>query len=255
MLVKLDFDKTILLSPRHQPKSFKAIKCWNIQKENEFRKDSAWVIQWTVWRQNQIAGHQIRTDDQANKKEESLFFQETQEEFPTQFSTIQNQRKGCLHNFDSDSLRYGQDGHFVAITDIHFHQNWLSGAHIQFFWFLSVLLWESVLLKILRPFTYMTLSTYSFFLTNWFQKFDRPTWFNSRLNRRRTTSIISSWSTSTTNWISIIFRTLHKIKVIRILLGSPSRNHLNAQLRTVIRQRSRDWRRIWWSRGFFQAWN
>lgn len=133
MLVKLDFDKTIILSQRHQPKSFKAIKCWNIQKENEFRKDSAWVIQWTVWRQNQIVGHQIRTDDQANKKEESLFFQETQEEFPTQFSTIQNQRKGCLHNFDSDSTMYGQDGHFVAITDIHFHQNWLSGAHIQFF--------------------------------------------------------------------------------------------------------------------------
>ena len=41
MLIKLNFDKTIILSPRQQPKSFKAIKCWNIQKENEFRKDSA----------------------------------------------------------------------------------------------------------------------------------------------------------------------------------------------------------------------
>lgn len=84
MLIKLDFDITIILSPRQQPKSFKAIKCWNIQKENEFRKDSAWVIQWAVWRQNQIVGPQIWTDDQANKKKE------TREGFPIQFSTIQN---------------------------------------------------------------------------------------------------------------------------------------------------------------------
>ena len=97
MLVKLDFDVTIILRPRQQPKSFKAIKCWNIQKENEFRKDSAWVIQWAVWRQNQIVEHQIWTDDQANKKKE------TQEGFPTQFSTIPKQTKGYLHNFDSDS--------------------------------------------------------------------------------------------------------------------------------------------------------
>ena len=97
MLIKLNFDKTIILSPRQQPKSFKDIKCWNIQKENEFRKDSAWVIQWAVWRQNQIVGPQIWTDDQANTKKE------TQEGFPIQFLTIQNQNKGCLYNFDSDS--------------------------------------------------------------------------------------------------------------------------------------------------------
>ena len=132
------------MPPRQQPKSFKAIKCWNIQRENEFRKDSAWVIQLTVWRQNQIVGHQIRSDDQANKKEE------TQEGFPIQFSTIQNQRKGCLHNFDSDSkysvrtvsynVRSGRS--FRRHTRQSFSFKLAAGGPHSAFWFLSVLFWS-----------------------------------------------------------------------------------------------------------------
>ena len=221
MLVKLDFDVTIILPPR-QPKSFKAIKWWNIQKENEFRKDSAWVIQWAVWRQNQIVEHQIWTDDQANKKKE------TQEGFPTQFSIIPKQRKGCLHNFDSDSkysvrtVSYNERSgrSFRRHTRQSFTSKLAVGAPHSAFSFLSFLFLGSVILKTLRPFTYKTPSTYSYFLTDSFQEFDRSTWFNSRLNWRRTTRIISSWSTSTTHRISIIFRTLHKNKVIRFLLGS-----------------------------------
>ena len=107
----------------------------------------------------------------------------------------------------------------------------------------------------------------------WFQKFGRSTWFGARFNWRRTTCFISCWSTSAANRISIIFRTAHTINSIFYnsyftshmasifavdqcgLNAVIERNHLNTKLWRVIRQRSWDWRRIWWSRGFFQAWN
>ena len=78
-------------------KLLKDQKCWNIQKENEFLKDSVWAIQCTVWGQSQIVEHQPRTGDQANKKDEKP------DGFRIQFWTIHSKRKGCFNYFESSS--------------------------------------------------------------------------------------------------------------------------------------------------------
>ena len=46
-------------------------KTCNIQKKNEFLKDSVWVKQWTVWRQSKIVGHQLQKDGQEVTKEKN----------------------------------------------------------------------------------------------------------------------------------------------------------------------------------------